>query len=206
MAVYKAQSKTVGFALVSVTGTAVLDKTPQVWVKQDALGTFATAANTSVRVVKPGGAASNVYYHTFTGTEMNGNLVSFLVEATGAVPRDGHFYTQTALNWIPTAYAIGTAVWHSINERTITGGTASYSSSGTGSITYTYTVTDRVSGLPLDNVWVYVTTDLNGLNTIASGRTNASGQVTFNLDAGTYYRWCERAGYSFPNPIAITVA
>jgi len=71
---------------------------------------------------------------------------------------------------------------------------------GAGAITYTYTVTDSVTGNPIDGVAVWVTTDSAGANTIASGTTDDSGVVTFYLDAGTKYFWRSRSGYNFTNP------
>jgi len=71
---------------------------------------------------------------------------------------------------------------------------------GAGAITYTYTVTDSVTGNPIDGVAVWVTTDSAGANTIATGTTNDSGVATFYLDAGTKYFWRSRSGYNFDNP------
>lgn len=72
--------------------------------------------------------------------------------------------------------------------------------SGTGAIAFTYTVTDSATLLPIDGVQVIVTTDSAGANIVAQGVTNAFGQVLFYLDAGTYYFWNYRSGYSFSNP------
>jgi len=70
---------------------------------------------------------------------------------------------------------------------------------GLGSSANTYTVTDGTN--PIADVKVWVTTDLAGTNTIASGYTNDSGQVTFYLNAGTtYYLFRDKAGYDFTNP------
>ena len=67
-----------------------------------------------------------------------------------------------------------------------------------GAIEWTYTITDGVN--PIADVDVWVTTDIAGANVIASGRTNASGVVTFYLDAGTVYVWCQKSNYTFSNP------
>jgi hypothetical protein len=75
---------------------------------------------------------------------------------------------------------------------------------GSGAIAKTLTVTDGTD--PLDNVNVWVTTDAAGSNVIASGQTDANGHVTFHCDAGTYYVWCELAGYNFNNPATETWA
>ena len=71
---------------------------------------------------------------------------------------------------------------------------------GPGGTEKVYTVTDSVSGLPIADVHVWVSTDTAGANVIASGYTDVSGQVTFMLDAGTYYLWRQKAGYNFTNP------
>lgn len=63
---------------------------------------------------------------------------------------------------------------------------------------FTYTVTE--SGTPLDGALVRATTDLAGTNTVASGYTDAFGQVVFTLSAGTYYLFTSRAGTNFTNP------
>lgn len=85
------------------------------------------------------------------------------------------------------------------------GGTAVIVPTGSGSGAFQYTITVQVSGVPKDNVTVWVTTDNLGVNVIASGQTDSNGNVTFQLDAGNYYAWCELGGDAFPNPTAITV-
>ena len=71
---------------------------------------------------------------------------------------------------------------------------------GAGAITWPYTVTDSVTGGPIDGVEVWVTTDSAGTNVIANGTTDENGIVTFYLDAGTVFAWRKRAGYNFENP------
>lgn len=71
---------------------------------------------------------------------------------------------------------------------------------GAGAITWTYTLTDADTGLPIDGAEVWVTTDLAGANIIAYSVTDAAGVVTFYLDAGTVYVWRKRGGYTFTNP------
>ena len=71
---------------------------------------------------------------------------------------------------------------------------------GPGASANTFTVRDS-SGNPLSNAHVWVTIDLAGTTTVASGLSNALGQVTFYLDAGvTYYVWKQKEGYDFINP------
>lgn len=76
---------------------------------------------------------------------------------------------------------------------------------GTGSEEFVYTLTDVVTGLPIPNANIWVTTDVNGVHTVASGDTDAFGQVTFWLDAGVYYFWRHKNGYTFANPDLETV-
>lgn len=75
-----------------------------------------------------------------------------------------------------------------------------------GAIAFTYTVTDSVTGLPLDGVQVWFSTDAAGANVVWSGVTDAFGiarDVNLNLprlNAGTYYVWRQLAGYVFSDP------
>ena len=71
---------------------------------------------------------------------------------------------------------------------------------GSGIYTKVYTVTNSSTGLPIAGVNVRVTTDVAGFNTVAMGTTDSSGQVTFYLDAGTYYLWRTHSLYGFANP------
>jgi hypothetical protein len=69
-----------------------------------------------------------------------------------------------------------------------------------GAITFTYNVTNTVSGQPIADTDVWVTTDIGGTNVIASGKTDQFGNVTFYLDAGTVYMWRQKSGFNFDNP------
>lgn len=69
---------------------------------------------------------------------------------------------------------------------------------GAGGTPKVYTLTDGVN--PIADASVWVTTDSAGANIIASGNTNAYGQVTFMLDTGTVYIWRQKAGWNFTNP------
>ena len=74
---------------------------------------------------------------------------------------------------------------------------------GSGGTEETYTVTDDVTGFPIDGVHVWVSTDLAGANIIWDGFTNAAGVVKYYHDlvtGTTVYLWREVAGYSFVNP------
>lgn len=65
-----------------------------------------------------------------------------------------------------------------------------------GAISWTYTLTDSVTGGPIDGAEVWVSSDSAGTNVIASGTTDTAGQVTFMLDAGDYYIFAKKAGYN----------
>jgi hypothetical protein len=80
-------------------------------------------------------------------------------------------------------------------EEAPTGGAA-----GSGGITFTYTLTSSVDSSPIPDASVWVTTDQAGSNVVASGTTDASGQVVFYLDAATYYVWRQKSGWNFSNP------
>ena len=72
---------------------------------------------------------------------------------------------------------------------------------GPGATQVIYVLTNDDTGLPISDADIWVTTDIGGLNVVASGRTNAIGHVTFWLDSGvTYYVWRQRDGYVFVNP------
>lgn len=76
---------------------------------------------------------------------------------------------------------------------------------GSGAISYTFTVNDGAN--PIDGVEVWVSTNITSANVVAGTlSTSALGTVTFMLDAGTYYAWLQRAGYNFTNPTAFTVS
>jgi len=78
---------------------------------------------------------------------------------------------------------------------------------GAGAISWTHTITDSDTGLPIADVDVWVSTDSAGSNVIAGAlQTNASGVVTFMLDAGTYYFWHQKSGINFDNPDAEVVS
>jgi len=71
---------------------------------------------------------------------------------------------------------------------------------GAGAIPFTYTLTSDVDATPIGDADVWVTTDTNGNNVIASGKTDQNGEVTFYLDAGTVYVWRQKSGWIFDNP------
>jgi hypothetical protein len=79
---------------------------------------------------------------------------------------------------------------------------------GTGTVQVDYYVFTNESAETgaIANVNVYVTSDEAGTAVVASGMTDSTGKVTFYLDAGTYYMWRSKAGYSFDNPDEETVS
>lgn len=88
-------------------------------------------------------------------------------------------------------------VWEYATRR-LTGG------AGGGATANVITINDGTN--PLDGVDVWATTDSAGTNVVARANTDASGNVTFYLDAGTYYIWKQLAGYSFTNPQTLVVS
>jgi hypothetical protein len=75
---------------------------------------------------------------------------------------------------------------------------------GAGAVAWTITVTK--GGVPVDGVRVWATTDAAGSNILCSGYTNSSGVIVFNVDAGTYYLWKEKASVNFTNPETVAVS
>lgn len=75
-----------------------------------------------------------------------------------------------------------------------------------GAIEYTYTVTDATTGLPIEGVEVWFSTDLAHNNIVWSGDTDTFGIAMDDygnkpkLDAGTYYLWRQKSGYLFSDP------
>jgi hypothetical protein len=112
---------------------------------------------------------------------------------------------------VPTAGGIADGVWDEALSGHVAAGTtgkrlSDLVATGAGAITWTYTLTNSVTGLPIADADVWVTTDIGGTNVIASGKTNASGVVTFYLDAGTVYVWRQKSGFDFVNPDAEVVS
>ena len=111
----------------------------------------------------------------------------------------------------PSAAAIADAVWDETLADHDSDGTTGEKLNdtdtlGTGGTTVTLTILDGNSDPIADvKVWVTTSNDIDD-NIIASGETNDSGVVTFYLDAGTYYVWKSKAGYTFTNPETKTVS
>lgn len=76
---------------------------------------------------------------------------------------------------------------------------------GQGNNTVIFTEKD-INENPIQFVDIWVTTDEVGSNIIAGVlETNRDGQVTFQLDVGSYYLWRRHQSYSFVNPKYFTV-
>lgn len=76
---------------------------------------------------------------------------------------------------------------------------------GLGAIAHTVTVME--DGSPVDGAEVWITSDAAGAYLVAGTlSTNAQGNATFYLDAGTYYVWAQKAGINITNPTQITVS
>lgn len=84
--------------------------------------------------------------------------------------------------------------------------TSQFGAAGSGGQAWTYTLTNEIDATPIASASVWVTSDANGINVLASGETDASGQVTFYLDTGTIYVWRQKLGWAFNNPDIESVA
>ena len=95
-----------------------------------------------------------------------------------------------------------------VNPSMITVGSGAPDESFNGGITYAYTahILQTTTNLPLPGVAAWVTLDHAGTQIVAGRKlTDAFGNVTFELAAGTYYLWLSHSGQSFTNPTTITV-
>jgi hypothetical protein len=81
-----------------------------------------------------------------------------------------------------------------------------------GGIEFTYTLTDSGTGDPIEGAEIWITTDLAGSAVVWLGTTDAFGVARDTndylprLDAGTYYVWRQKAGYTFSDPDTETVS
>ena len=88
----------------------------------------------------------------------------------------------------------------------ITDDVADVGTSGSGAITFTYTLTSTVDGSPIADADIWVKSSPSATKVLASGRTDQNGQVVFYLDAGTVYVYRQKSGVNFTNPDTETVA
>ena len=117
----------------------------------------------------------------------------------------------------PAASAIADAVWDealaghsgagSAGSALAAAGAAGISA---GAVEFTYTAEDSNSD-PLEGVEIWITTDEAGSNLIWYGTSDAFGIARSSsnakpmLDAGTYYFWSKKGGYTFANPDTVEV-
>jgi hypothetical protein len=141
-------------------------------------------------------AVATTAWHSVNSRTITGGIVNTATNISNAVTiNGGSLGTVAYVNYVHTAGVVGTVT----NAVTTT--------ESLGAIAYRYNVT--VSGdpdTPISDVDVWVCTDANGTNVVGNGRTNSFGNVTFHLDAGTYYIWRQKAGYNFTNPITKVVS
>ena len=70
-----------------------------------------------------------------------------------------------------------------------------------GAIEFTYSVTNAITGLPMEGVEVWVSTDAAGINIVWNGNTDAFGVARDDggnlpwLDPGTYRFWKQQGGF-----------
>lgn len=86
-------------------------------------------------------------------------------------------------------------------------GYVTYLPTGEGAISWTYTITDTDSSLPIPDVEVWITNDIGGEFIVAGPqRSKPDGSTLWHLDPGSYYIWRQKAGYNFNNPDLEVVA
>jgi len=155
-----------------------------------------------------------------TGTTLDGKITvidgivdDILVDTGTSIPAT---LAGLGITTPPTAAAIADAVWdevvtsgHAVGNSAAVKLTAAAAGlataqAGLGAIANVVTVT--VLDVPLQGCDVWVTSDEAGTTVVAGTlQTNASGKVTFYLDAGTYYVWQQKTGYNFTNPDTLVV-
>ena len=137
------------------------------------------------------------------------NIFVVWEDVAGAEWASGFAIIQSSLRQvddIPTTAEIADGVWdETLADHVAAGSTGEKLDDmccmlGEGATSYTYTVTNSVTGLPIQGVVVTVTTDIAGTNAIATGTTDVSGEIDFWLDPATYYMWSFKSGYTFTNP------
>jgi len=147
---------------------------------------------------------SGWYVYTYAGYDLSKEYVGYCYAGTDAADEaykpigtgDVALAAQTLLTTAVSVSATAGTVAAKLNLAA-TGGNLS----GSGAISWPYTITNSVSGAPIADVDVWISTDEAGNNVVASGRTDQTGTITFNLDAGTVYVWRQKSGYNFaPNP------
>ena len=107
---------------------------------------------------------------------------------------------------LPGGYSSNTAGWLLGTRLDARISSVSGNSPGAGAAEFTYTLTEEGTGNPIADADVWATSDANGGNILASGRTDQNGQIAFYLDPGTVYLWRQKSGWNFVNPDVETVA
>lgn len=156
----------------------------------------------SVAMVEKG---SGWYAYDYTSYDYTKDYVGYCYAGTDAADEP-----YKPISTGPSSLVVADAVWdEALSGHVVAGSSGAKlttaaiggATTGAGAISWPYVVTNAITGLPIADVDVWVSTDLAGSNVIASGRTNQAGTITFNLDAGTVYMWRQKSGYNFsPNP------
>jgi len=152
------------------------DAVPDYWIYEDETGVSINALTPLAnQMAKLDDAHSTGFYtETIACTTANGyedgKTYTVYIEATVDSDTGGISYSFTAYSQLGGATA--------------------------GAISWTYTLTDSVSGAAIDGAEIWVTSDVAGTNVLASGTTDSAGQVTFMLDSGTVYVFAKKAGYN----------
>jgi hypothetical protein len=134
-----------------------------------------------------------------SASEMDGDVIGVLFsDATGAEWQDLYIEILTDTQQIGDLAATGA---DGDTLETLSDQLDGVCTLGSGAIEWTYTLTNANSPFQaIADADVWMTTDEAGDNVIASGQTDASGEVTFYLDAGTVYVWRQKSGWNFTNP------
>jgi hypothetical protein len=136
----------------------------------------------------------------------NANTTGFYSELIACTAANGfeagrsyNIYIEATVNGVAGAISYGFRV-------------ADASEPAPGAIEFTYTVTNSATGLPIEGVEVWITTDAAGTNVVWHGDTDVFGVARDGsgglpwLDAGDYFFFCQRAGFTFVNPDLENVA
>lgn len=67
-------------------------------------------------------------------------------------------------------------------------------------VDHTYILTSTINGDPIVGAAVWATTDSAGTNIIDAGITDSNGNVTLQLEPGTYYFWRGKSRTTFSDP------
>ena len=113
--------------------------------------------------------------------------------------------SYTSTTGITSLQADITAIKTSVNTN-LDAKVSSRITSGVGAIVHTTTILGPTNAA-IEGVAVWVTTDAGGQNIVAGTiYSNGNGEVSFLLDAGSYYIWMQLSGWNFSNPRQFTVS